>query len=60
MIKFSLDMNLGMMPNLMDPNLAQVASTTPNPMDFSMGMSMNMFPGMYSGMPNVNPQQSHN
>lgn len=53
-------MNLGMMPNLMDPNLAQVASTTPNPMDFSMGMSMNMFPGMYSGMPNVNPQQSHN
>ena len=51
---------MGMIPNCgVDPNLAPGASASQgNPVDFSMGMNMAMFPGMYPGMMN-NGQPSH-
>jgi len=55
---------LGMMPNLMgmDPNLVQgINNSQGNPADFSMGMNMAMFQGMYPGMMNnAQPNQSLN
>lgn len=54
---------MGMMPNMMggDPNLAAASTAQGNPADFSLGMNMAMFPGMYQGMMNPNqPGQGPN
>lgn len=53
---------LGMMPNMMgvDPNLASGAGAPAgqgSPTDYSMGMNMAMFQGMYPGM--MNPGQAN-
>lgn len=48
-----------MIPNMMDPSLASVVGVA-NPMDFSMGMNMNMFPGMFAGISSANLQNQKN